>query len=270
MTPGPGSIDVEPVTPEPPRLGRRAVMRQRWTDLAYLHWRYEPGVVQALLPDGVTVDTHDGDAWVGLVPFVMRDVRLGPLPPVPYFGTFVEINVRTYVVDPHGRRAVWFWSLDVPRSIVVAVARSAFGLPYCWASGASHTVAVADDGDRHRYRMPTRTWPRGTGASVDLEYTVGDRIPVDAETELDHFLTARWALLTERRGRIRYGRVHHERWPLRRVVDARVDETAIVAAGLPSPEGEPHLLCTDGVGVSIGWLERRRHRATGGQGSTPP
>ena len=91
---------IEPVLAEPPALPSRAVLRQRWTELAYFNWPYEPGVVQRLLPDGVRVDTFDDVAWVGLIPFVMRAVRIGPTPPVPYLGTFVEINVRTYVVDP--------------------------------------------------------------------------------------------------------------------------------------------------------------------------
>lgn len=115
--------DPEPVTADPPPLTQQRVLRQRWADLAYFHWPYEPEVIQATLPEGARVDTFDGVAWVGLVPFVMRDVRVGPTPPIPYFGTFVEINVRTYVVDPHGRRSVWFYSLDVPRAAVVGVDR---------------------------------------------------------------------------------------------------------------------------------------------------
>ncbi|MGI9644324.1 MAG: DUF2071 domain-containing protein, partial [Ilumatobacteraceae bacterium] len=87
----------EPVVPDPPDLGCRTALRQRWTDLAYFHWPYDPADVQPLLPPGVRVDTFDGNAWVGLIPFVMRDVRLGPSPAVPDLGTCVEINVRTDV-----------------------------------------------------------------------------------------------------------------------------------------------------------------------------
>lgn len=243
--------DVEAVTADPAPLTQRVVMRQRWTDLAYLHWRYPAETVRSMLPDGLTVDTHDGDAWVGLIPFVMRDVRLGPLPKVPYLGTFVEINVRTYVVDPGGRRAVWFFSLDVPRLVVVGVARTCFSLPYCWSAGARHEQV----GDRHRYEME-RTWPRRTGAQAEIGYTLGERIPDEEVTGLDHFLSARWALVADRRGRLRYGRVHHERWPLHRMHDVVVDQTAIEAAGLPSPVGAPHVIGTPGVGVQLSWFER--------------
>ena len=240
----------EAITVDPPALTGRRVLRQDWTDLAYFHWRYDLDVVQATLPPGVTVDTFDGAAWVGLIPFVMRRVRIGPTPPVPWLGTFVEVNVRTYVTDAHGRRAVWFWSLDVPRTAIVGVARSVFSLPYCWAE-ASHEVT----GGRHRYEV-TRRWPRPGGANATMEFGVGDRCEPDGPGALEHFLSARWALLTTRRGSVRYGRVHHPAWPLHHVVDPLVDQNLVEAAGLPTPDGPMHAMCSPGVPVAVSWLER--------------
>lgn len=251
---------IEPVSADPPPLGRRAVLRQEWTDLAYFHWRYEPSEIQATLPAGVTVDTHEGAAWVGLIPFVMRRVRIGPTPPVPWFGTFVEVNVRTYVVDRQGRRSVWFYSLDVPRTVIVGVARSVFSLPYCW-SHATHDVSRSGDGDRverHRYEV-RRRWPAPRGAEAVVEYGVGDGIEGG---DLEHFLSARWALTTTRRGHPRYGRVHHPRWPLHEAVDPVVDEQLVAAAGLPTPSGDMHSMCSPGVPVSVGWFERSGRMAS--------
>ena len=45
---------LEQISPAPPPWAGRAVLRQRWTELAYFHWPYDPEVVQRLLPDGVT------------------------------------------------------------------------------------------------------------------------------------------------------------------------------------------------------------------------
>ncbi|MGI9645273.1 MAG: DUF2071 domain-containing protein, partial [Ilumatobacteraceae bacterium] len=175
---------------------------------------------------------------------------LGPSPAVPYLGTFVEINVRTYVVDPHGRRSVWFFSLDVPRSVIVTVARTVFALPYCWSR-----TEYGADGARRRYAL-ARRWPRGAGASAEIEFTIGDRM--DAVNDLDHFLTARWSLLTSRRRRLLHGRVHHERWPLHRIDDHVVRQDVVEAVGLPSPVGDPWTACCPGVEVEVGWLERLR------------
>lgn len=89
-------------------------MTQQWRDLLFAHWSYEPDVVQRLLPDGVELDTFEGRAYVALVPFNMRHLRVRYLPPIPTTANFAEINVRTYVIS-QGRPAVWFFSL-IPRS----------------------------------------------------------------------------------------------------------------------------------------------------------
>jgi uncharacterized protein YqjF (DUF2071 family) len=245
------------ITPDPPPLGARVVLRQRWDDLASFHWRYPVDVVAALLPPGLDVDVHDGSAWVGLIPFHMRAVRIGPGPVVPYLGSFVEINVRTYVRDAAGHRGVWFFSLDVPRTPIVAVARTVFSLPYCW-SAAEHTVVATEHGEEHRYRA-RRRWPRPSRDDVphcDLAYTLGPQVPDDEVSELDHFVSARWSLFTLRRGRLVRGDVDHARWPVHRLHEHRIDQTLVQAAGLPAPEGEPHALASPGVAVQLAWLRR--------------
>ncbi len=243
-------IAPEPVRAEPPALGRRSVMSQDWTDLAYFHWRYRPEDVQALLPPGLTVDTFDGSAWVGLIPFVMRRVKPLHVGPLPWLSTFVEINVRTYVVDPLGRRGVWFFSLDVPRRPIVGVARTLFSLPYCSAD-TTHEV----DGNDRRYTL-RRRWPAPRGAMADMAFTVGEAFTPDDDDGLEHFLSARWALLTTGRGgRLRYGRVHNGRWPLHRIDEHRIEQDVIEAAGLPSPTGEVDAMYAPKVSVNVGWLE---------------
>ncbi len=254
------SPDPEPVSPEPLPLRGREVLHQRWDEIAYFHWPYEPEVVERLLPDGVRVDTFDGRAWVGLIPFEMRRVQLGPTPPIPYLSHFIEINVRTYVVDAFGRRAVWFFSLDVPRSLVVGVARTLFSLPYCFAT-AHHDV----DGRDHRYEM-RRRWPHRERPESTIDFRVGERIPADDVTPFEHFLTARWALLTTRRRRLLYGAVRHPRWPLHRVESFDVDPEPLRAAGLTTPAGDPHALYSPGVPVDIAWFDTVDTVETGARG----
>ena len=84
---------LEPITAGAPHDIARSVMLQGWHDLTALHWRYEPAEVQALLPEGFVVDTFDGSAWVGLIPFRMRRIRLPGLPQgiVPWEYTLAEL-----------------------------------------------------------------------------------------------------------------------------------------------------------------------------------
>ena len=78
-------------------------MYQTWTWLTFLHWSYDPETVQRLLPEGLTVHAFDGRAWVGLTPFLMEDLGTAVAPAPPWFSSFPETNVRTYVRGPDGR-----------------------------------------------------------------------------------------------------------------------------------------------------------------------
>lgn len=75
------------------------VMRQRWTDLLFLHWTLPPEKVRRTLPPGLTVDLFEEKAWVGVVPFFMKSVRPVGLPSVQWLSHFLELNVRTNVRD---------------------------------------------------------------------------------------------------------------------------------------------------------------------------
>ena len=117
-------------------------MRQRWTDLVFVHWRYRPEAVQHLLPDGLTVDTFDGSAWVGLIPFTMREVSVAGTGELPHVGRFPEVNVRTYV-RRGSRVGVWFFSLDIDRYLPAVTARVAYRLPYCVGNTATLASATS-------------------------------------------------------------------------------------------------------------------------------
>ncbi len=210
---------------------RRAWLRNDWHELTFLHWPYDPAVIQALLPDGLTVDTFDDQAWVSLVPFHMR--RAGPsrLPSIPWLSNFWETNVRTYVVDSRGNRAVWFLSLDCARLPVVAFARWTIGFPYSWAAMRLHI-----DGTRRTYETIRRRWPRRPVASTLVHVDVGGRVE---PTDLDLFLTARWGTVAQKFGRLWFHAVDHEPWTLHAARVIELSDTAVVAPGLPAPLGDP-------------------------------
>lgn len=230
------------VCPSPVRM---AVMRQEWRDLAYVHWRYEPTVVQALLPAGLEVDTFDGSAWVGLIPFSMRRIGLPHGPAVPYLGSFAEVNVRTYV-RAADRPGVWFFSLDVDRLVPAVIAHLSYRLPYCF--GRTSHVRSTDT----LTTCVRRRWPERVADSY-MDVSMGERVSAD---ELDVFLTARWGLYSRSGRGLRYAAVEHEPWPLRTASLGRLDESLMSAAGLPAPVGEPHVRCSDGVSVRIGFPVR--------------
>jgi uncharacterized protein len=226
---------------------RRSVMVQRWTDVVFLHWRVEPELVQRLLPDGVSVDTFDGSAWVGLVPFSMEGLGFARLHPLPVVGAFPEVNVRTYV-RVGDRRGVWFFSLDIDRIAPALVARTAYRIPYCTGE-----VSHLRTGDVITTRVQRR-WPRAaSGAAVTSHITVRTGAPIADGGDVARFLTARWGLYSAgRRGGLRYAPVEHAPWPLHEAEVLHLDDRLVAAAGLPDPAGLPHVLYSPGVDVRVG------------------
>ena len=109
---------------------KAVVMYQKWRDLLFLHWEFDPQVIQETLPAGLHVDTYQGRAYLGLVPFYMKDIRPRFCPCIPGISNFLEMNLRTYVFDSTGRPGVWFYSLDANQWLAVRIARRFFHLPY--------------------------------------------------------------------------------------------------------------------------------------------
>jgi len=223
-------------------------MKQGWYDLVYVHFEYSPEVVQALLPAGLQVDTFEDKAWVGLIPFSMRGIGIPRLPSIPYLGSFPEVNVRTYVTR-NGVPGVWFFSLDINRMLPTVVARTTYKLPYCFGS-VSH-MREGDD----VYTTVRRRWPRRsdgqTSARTSLHVHIGEYITTPSE--FDVFVSARWGLYSHAgRDTLRYAPVEHTTWTLQQARIVSLDDSLVTAAGLPSPDGEPHVLFSSGVPVLVG------------------
>lgn len=187
------TANVTPGAPnESQRLAARArpagsaVMYQQWRDLLFLHWEYSAATIQATLPEGLFVDTHGGKAYLGVLPFFMRDIRPRFLPAVPGISDFMELNLRTYVHDRAGVPGVWFYSLNANQWLAVKIARRFFHLPYEHAEMKSSRTAEG----RIRYES-LRIGARGNGSRCVFEYAPGEEVPQPAPGSLEFFLVER-------------------------------------------------------------------------------
>jgi uncharacterized protein YqjF (DUF2071 family) len=220
------------------------VMRNEWRDLTFLHWDYDPGVVQRVLPDGLEVETWEGRAWVGVVPFRMR-VRLPRGPYLPWISHFPETNCRTYVRGPNDEVGVWFFSLEAARLPAVLVGRGVYAVRYHWAR-----MSVVATGDRWSYASDRRR--PGAGPKSRAVVRAGARIDEPVISAFQHYLTARWNLFGMRRGTLTFARAEHEPWTLHVATVESWSDELIAAAGLPPPNTPPIALWSPGVSVRIG------------------
>src|SRR5688572_317020 len=92
------------------------LMRQHWGKLLFMHWPIDEIYLRSLIPSQLAIDSFDGSAWIGVVPFTMWGIRASFLPPIPGTSAFHELNVRTYVTL-NGIPGVWFFSLDAANKL---------------------------------------------------------------------------------------------------------------------------------------------------------
>ena len=242
-------MEIDRIAPTQRPVGRVAGY-QRWRQLAFVHWRVPVAALRSLVPDVLAIDTFDGEAFVGIVPFTMQGVRPRWAPAVPGISSFHETNVRTYVHRDGEDPGVWFFSLDAANRLAVWIARTFWQLPYHHA----RMTLIAGDGEL-RYDSARRADGalfRGTCRPY------GEPQPATPGS-LEHFLAERYILYAQKRdGTMRSGRVHHAPYPLQPARLADWDESLLAAAGIARPADAPLVHFASGVDVEVFALRTRQ------------
>jgi uncharacterized protein len=221
------------------RPAGRCVMYQRWAHLLFLHWAVPAETLRGRLPAGLELDTFDGQAFVGLVPFTMTGVRPRACPAVPGLSSFPEVNVRTYVHRNGRDPGVWFFSLDAASHLAVWLARRLFHLPYHFARiRLSEQVVPGEDAHEIDYRCE-RVAPGSPRVSCALRYRpAGEPRPAQPGT-LEHFLVERYILYSQNGAALCRGRVHHAPYALQTAELLSLRENLVAAAEITPPAIAP-------------------------------
>jgi hypothetical protein len=224
-------------------------MEQTWRDLLFAHWAYPVNEVRAVVPGQLLLDTFDGMAWVGVVPFMLDNLHARGLPALPAVSSFPELNVRTYVtVD--GKPGVYFFSLDAASKLAVIGARTLFHLNYF---DADMRITPTPSGIEY---MSERTDAAGR-ACFRARYTAAGEVFTAQPGTIDHFLTERYCLYAVNdTGNTFRLEIHHRPWLLQ-PAEAELDARGMLtAAGLAPPRGVP-LLHFSSLQPMIGWAPER-------------
>ena len=249
-----GLLDQLEHRPYPPPRGGWAIS-MHWHDLLFMHWPVDHDSLRPLIPPALDLDTFDGNAWLGVVPFRMSGVRPRYLPGVPRVSDFPELNLRTYVTAG-GKPGIWFFSLDAHNPLAVRLARATFHLPYFDAAMSCRPHAT-DDSSEVEYRS-VRTHRRAYGARFAARYRPTG--PPAEAGDLERFLTGRYCLYaSDSAGRLRRGEIHHPDWPLQ-PAEAEVSELEMTGQiGLKLPATEPLLHFSRSLEV-VAWAPRKAER----------
>lgn len=221
-----------------------------WHDVLFMHWPVREEVLRPLIPPALSLDTFDGSAWLGVVPFRMSGVRPRYAPSVPLLSDFPEINLRTYVTAD-GRPGVWFFSLDARNPVAVRLARATFNLPYFDAR-----MSCERDGDEVVYHS-VRTHRGAPDAQFAGRYKPTGEVKESRPETIENFLTERYCLYSaSRQGRVRRGEIHHVMWPLQKA-EAEVEKLRMAdQIKVKLPDTEPLLHYAERLDV-LAWTPGR-------------
>ena len=235
--------------PRPLPAGRWAVT-QRWNDLLLAHWPLSPSRIAPLLPEWLTVDTHHGKGWLGVVPFWLDRLKIRGVPSIPGARSFPDLNLRTYVRDKFTNTpGIYSFSLDASSLIAVGVARTFFHLPCHWAEMRIEQRSGREFAFHSRRLLAHRAVVfkaryRGLGPNMR---TVEMR-----DGSFEHFFTERSCLFSSNRsGQPIRSSLHYIPWPLEEA-DAEIERNDLPASiGLELPDCEPVLHYTRRMAVYI-------------------
>ena len=243
-----------------PRLRPGLPVEMEWRRVLFANWPVDPDVVAAHLPPSLSVDTHEGRAWLSVVPFLNDDVRPRGVSAVAGF-SLPELNLRTYVTCD-GEPGVYFFSLDAEGLLGVLGARVLNHLPYYYARISIDETSAGirfTSRRRHPGSRPVRfaATYRGTGDEFFA-----------AAGSLEHFLTARFRYFTEAQdGTVRYADISHDPWPLYEAAVSLDRNTVFRANGFRPPASDPVYLSSPGVTTTAS--ASRRWRSDAADRETP-
>ena len=154
--------------------------------------------LRKLVPTDLELDLFEDKAWISVVAFSMEKVRPKNLPAFPPLSNFDEINIRTYV-KYNGKPGVYFLSIEGGNKLSCKIAKGISGLPYRFS-------------EMTRLKRLFKSKNLEFDDSIEIQYKVGS--PIAEKSNIDIWLTERYALFQEEEHVINEFEIHHEEWAL--------------------------------------------------------
>jgi uncharacterized protein len=180
---------------------------QEWNNAVFLHWEVDLQELRKFVPPGLEIDLFDGKPWVSVVAFDMERLRPRYLPSLPLISDFHEINVRTYV-KLNGKTGVTFLSIEAAKAISCKIANVLSGLPYRYSKMSRNRASITSENAK-------------LGERLTIECEVGSELK--EKSDLDKWLTERYALFQHHGSSINQFEIHHLEWPIQKLDIGEID-----------------------------------------------
>ena len=214
---------------------------QEWNKAIFLHWKVDSDELRKFVPEEMSIDVFEGQAWVSLVAFSMEKIRPRNLPHFSPVSNFIEINVRTYASYKQ-KPGVYFLSIEGGRRISCQLAKSLSQLPYRYSEMKKANNFYCSEHLQF-------------GDKLEVNYTVGEK--VENKTSIDYWLTERYALFQESPGFISEFETHHIEWP---IYEAQIDKLELEYPRFGEMLNKQPDLVHYSPGVKVIAWDKKRHK----------
>src|SRR5688572_4712316 len=200
-----------------------ALFTADWRDVVFIHFEVDSCALQRAVP--FELDTRDGRAYVSLVAFTQRSLRLSVgaaaaawlVSPLAHHAF---LNLRTYVRV--GReRGIHFLAEWIPNRLAILVGPRTYGLPY--RLGRLRYRADVSDGS-------ISGCVKARGGAIEYAGSHDSSFSPAEMGSLAHFLLERYVAFTARGDVRRRFAVDHIPWPQAKV-DLHLSDRSILALG---------------------------------------
>ena len=98
-----------------------------------MHWRVDKEIINKHIPKDLSLDLYDSVAYIGVIPFMMKNVRPRWGFSVPFISNFPEFNIRTYVKKGNVRSVFYYFGCS--KYNYKNICFKFFHLPYRYSRG---------------------------------------------------------------------------------------------------------------------------------------
>jgi len=232
---------------------RETFLSAHWEDLIMANYEVNPEVLNPYLPHGVELDFHDDKTFVSLVGFMFKKTSLFNIP-IPFLGTFEEINLRFYVKRVEGntiKRGVVFINETVPYKAVAWLANKLYKEHYI-AIPTKNTIIVTSTTKNVGYQWKVnKKWNE---LSVKAAKEKEPMLP----NSIEEFIFEHYYGYTKINQQVSQEyKVNHPRWEVNRVLDFSIncDFSAMYGEDFSFLNTqEPHsVILAEGSPVTVNW-----------------
>ena len=233
----------------------KTFLKAQWQNLVMANYEVDEKLLQPYLPNGVFIDDFDGKTLVSLVGFMFKNTKLFHVP-IPFFGTFEEVNLRFYVKrieDNEAKRGVVFINETVPFKPVAWLANKLYQENYI-AIPTKNKIEIEPEHKRilYSWKMKNKWNHIKVKASIDSKPMLSDSI--------EEFIFEHYYGYTKYNQQSQEYKVNHPSWKTNNITNYTIDCDFELMYGNEFEflnHTKPHsVLLAEGSAVSIDWKRK--------------